>query len=214
MPGSRGPAVYPSPSHPPLGSLLTLCIAEMSGKRCYHWREGGPGSGPPAGLCETMRADGLRRCPCHVLPDLMVCSVARSRPSPSLGRDEGALAKLPEDKEDLDHLGSQKRDSRGPSGSVRSNLSLERGVKARERSLTWLRSPSSLMTKQLVRVQARNSPGVPGNPRDQVSFPRVPPLGWQRAGQRRFLPLRAESECPPAPICGLPLTFDFKPLGI
>ena len=107
--------------------------------------------------------------PCAARPHGLLCGEVQAKPLP--GRDEGALAKLSEDKEDLDHLGSQKRDSRGPSGSVRSNLSLERGVKARERSLTWLRSPSSLMTKQLVRVQARNLPGAPGNPRDQVSFP-------------------------------------------
>ena len=64
------------------------------------------GSEPPAGLCEAVRADGLRWSPCHVLPDLMVCAAAWSRPSPSLGRDEGASAKLSEDKEDPGHLGS------------------------------------------------------------------------------------------------------------
>ena len=72
------------------------------------------GSGPPAGLCEAVRADGLRWSPCHALPELMVCAVAWSRPSPFLGRDEGVSAKLSEDKEDPGHLGPQKQDSRGP----------------------------------------------------------------------------------------------------
>ena len=87
--------------------------------------------------------------PCAARPHGLLCGEVQAKPLP--GRDEGALAKLSEDKEDLDHVRSQKQDSWGPSGSVRSNLSLERGVKARERSLTWLRSPSSLMTKQLVK---------------------------------------------------------------
>ena len=87
--------------------------------------------------------------PCAARPHGLLCGEVQAKPLP--GRDEGALAKLSEDKEDLDHVRSQKQDSWGPSGSVRSNLSLERGVKARETSLTWLRSPSSLTTKQLVK---------------------------------------------------------------
>ena len=73
-------------------------VLSLDGKRT--------GSGPPAGLCETVRADGLTWSPCPALPDLMVCTAAWSRPSPSLGRDEGASAKLSEDKEDPGHLGS------------------------------------------------------------------------------------------------------------
>ena len=68
----------------------------------------GPGFRPPVGLCEAMGADGLRWSPCHGLPDLMAWTRAWSRPSPSLDRDEGASARLSEDKENLGHLGSQK----------------------------------------------------------------------------------------------------------
>ena len=120
--------------------------------------------------------------PCHVLRNLMVWTMACSGSSPFLGRDEGVSAKLSEDKEDLGHLGSQK--SRAP-GDLRSQSGQIYHCRERskpERSLTWLRSPSSLMTKQLVRVRAMNSLGAPGNPRDQVSFPQVPPLSWQRVG--------------------------------
>ena len=42
--------------------------------------------------------------PCAARPHGLLCGEVQAKPLP--GRDEGALAKLPEDKEDLDYLGS------------------------------------------------------------------------------------------------------------
>lgn len=65
----------------------------------------------------------------------------------------------------------------------------ERGQGQRD-ELDLVKITQLTQTKQLVRIQARNLPGAPGKPRDQMPFPRVLPLTWQRVGRRRFLPLK------------------------